>query len=455
MKAVVFRLSMPRYALGRLLGHRFPSLYYGPLSCVSCREVPEPVLPGPEWVKIRPILAGVCGTDMAAVTLKSSPSLSPFSSFPAVMGHEVVGRVVEVGEKAREAVRPGPAGAIRCLEPGQRVVVDAFLPCAVRSIEPPCPSCARGEPYVCQNMAEGATAPAILFGFSRDLPGSWSEAMVAHRTQVFPVPDEVSDERAVLVEPFSIALRAVTRLITGVSDNGPWAGTVGTRPVLDLDPPPEKVLIIGAGTVGLLVLAAIKLLKWRTHVTIIARHGFQGAMAMEFGADAIYGSGGNGRGALAAAREITKAKAYRPILGREVLTGGFDAVFDCVGSARSLDDALRVARPGGTIVLVGTAGQIAGLDWTFVWAKELKILGSVGYGMIPEAVAAVEPAGTSAGLLIHTHELALRLMAENPGFRLEKLITHRFPLREYREGIRMNLGRGRRRGGTLKTVFYP
>ena len=103
MRAIVFDLSLPRYALGKAFGKQVPSLYWGPLSCVSLREVPEPPLRGPAWATIAVEATGFCGSDLAAVMLKMSPAMSPFSSFPAVLGHEIFGRLREVGAEARAA----------------------------------------------------------------------------------------------------------------------------------------------------------------------------------------------------------------------------------------------------------------------------------------------------------------------------------------------------------------
>src|SRR5438270_785481 len=92
MRGIVFDISLARYALAKALGKQLPSLYWGPLSCLSLREVAEPPLRGPAWAKIAVDAAGFCGSDLATVLLKMSPALTPFSSFPAVLGHEIFGR---------------------------------------------------------------------------------------------------------------------------------------------------------------------------------------------------------------------------------------------------------------------------------------------------------------------------------------------------------------------------
>jgi threonine dehydrogenase-like Zn-dependent dehydrogenase len=364
---------------------------------------PKP-LPGPDWVRLRPRLCGVCGSDMSMLTNRSSPALMPFTSFPVVPGHEIVADVVEVGASA--------AG----LAQGQRVVVNPLISCQMRGLDP-CPSCQRGETGLCTRAAEGDLSPGMLIGFCRDLPGGWSEEMIAHRSQVFPVPDGLSDDVAVLVEPLSVAMHAVIK-----------------QP-----PPPEsRVLIIGSGTIGLLVLSALRLLGHTCHVTVLAKHPIQVQTAEKLGADLVLKGGKAGDAAI----QVTGAKRYKPLRGRHVYAGGFDWVYDCVGSARSLDDSLRVAGPRGHVILVGCAGQIPHLDCTFIWARELQVTGCYVYAC--EHTLEGQP---------HTFDVALRVLAERPDFPVADLVTHRIPLGQWREAMRVNLQHGQY--GAIKTVFDP
>lgn len=379
---------------------------------------------------------------------KNSPALSPFVSFPAVLGHELVGRVVEL---------PAPAvmGANGPLRVGDRVVVDPALGCRARGLDP-CPACRRGEAYLCERSADGTISPGMILGFCRDLPGSWAEEMVAPAEQVFRVPDEVSSERAVLVEPFSIGLRAVLRgLQLANGENGDGAGSGGSDGSggggRELSPR-LQVLIIGGGTIGLTTLAAIHLLGVEggidAGVTVLARHRFQRELALELGATRVVA---NGTELVRTATEILDVRTFRPVIGPPVYTGGFDLVFDCVGSRQTIDQALRLTRAGGRIVLVGAAGELPGLDWTFVWTRELTIIGSYGYGVeyrlaavAPSLAAAVAPAP-------HTFAVALELLRRHPGYPLERLVTHRFPLSEWRQALATNVCHGPHRA--VKSVF--
>ncbi|MBI4497123.1 MAG: alcohol dehydrogenase catalytic domain-containing protein [Chloroflexi bacterium] len=408
VQSLCYRLSVPTYLAARAADRWFPGvLASGWVPGLTAIRTERHPLPGPEWLRLRPLLCGICGSDLAVLTGRSSPALSPFVSFPAVLGHEIVAQVSEVG-----AAVPG-------VQPGDRVVVDPFISCTVRGLDP-CPSCCRGEPSLCTHAAEGALAPGMLIGYCRDLPGGWSEEMVAHRTQLFRVPPTVPDPLAVLIEPLSVGLHAVLKL-------PPATGS--------------RVLILGGGTVGLCVLAALRLLARPCHVTVVARYPFQAHLASTLGADGVVLEGpGAGRSVGDAAVQRAGARVYQPLRGRPVYAGGFDWVYDCVGSPDSLDGSLRVAGPRGRVVLVGCAGEIPRLDWSFVWARELHITGSYGYGREPSLEGGP-----------HTFAVALRLVEEHPSYPLADLVTHRFPLARWREAIRVSLRR--RQYESVKTVF--
>ncbi|MEA2524385.1 MAG: hypothetical protein QOF73_1612 [Thermomicrobiales bacterium] len=402
MKAIRYNFSIPNFLAVRAADLLpLPILDSGRIPGLSEIEAPPRELPGPEWVRLKPRLCGVCGSDISMLKNTSSPAMSPFVSFPVVPGHEIVADVAEVGKAAGNVAV------------GQRVVVNPVISCEMRGLVP-CRSCASGQPGLCTSAAEGKLAPGMLLGFCRDLPGGWSEEMIVHRSQVIAVPEALSDATAVLVEPFSVAVHAV----------------------LKAPPEPEsKVLIVGAGSIGLLVLAALRLLGNTAHVTVLARHPIQEEMARRFGADVVL----RGTGAGDAATQVTGAKRYKPIKGKPVYAGGFDWVYDAVGSARSVDESLRVAGPHGRVVLVGCAGELPHLDLSFVWARELQITGCYVYGQEPSCEGA------------HTFEVAMRLLSERPDFPLGDLVTHTVPLADWREAMRLSLQRGHH--GAIKVVF--
>lgn len=403
MRALQYRFSIPNFVAVRA-ADRLPLrvLERGSIPGLTEISPQSRPLPGPEWLRLKPILSGICGSDISMLLNRGSPALTPFISFPLVPGHEIVGRVRETGPEVDN------------LTTGQRVVVMPVINCQMRGLDP-CPACARGEPGVCERTAEGSLSPGMLLGFCGDIPGGWSEEMVVHRSQVFPLPDTIPDTTAVLIEPFSVAIHAVLR-----------------------DPPPDnaRVLIIGSGSIGLLVLAALRLLGKHCDVTVLARHPEQVRLAGMFGATRVL----KGISAGQAAQDVVGARRYKPIKGGYSYAGGFDWVFDCAGSKRSVDESLRVAGPQGHVVMVGCAAEMSHIDLTFIWARELTITGCYVYGR--ESSLPGEP---------HSFEVAIDLLGKRPDFGLGEMVTHTIPLSDWKRGIQTILDR--KGAGAIKVVY--
>ena len=310
MEAIQYMKSVPRYLMVRMLGGRWARLRTGPLSCIRLAEVPEPELPAPEWVRIRPRLSGVCGSDLATISAKGSPYFSPFVSCPFVFGHEVVGETME----------------------GARVVIEPSLSCTVRGLEP-CHQCAVGNYGNCEQITKGVISAGIQTGYCRDTGGGWSRSLVAHPFQVHSVPEGLSDEEAVLIEPFACALHAALR---GRPEDG------------------ATVLVMGCGSIGLLTIAALRAVGSRCRIVAVARYPHQEEAAQRLGADEVLGAG---RDLYSAICKATGAERHQPELGKPVLVGGAEVVFDCVGSATAIDDALRFTRAKGDDGAGGDAGH--------------------------------------------------------------------------------------------------
>lgn len=387
MKAITFSAPIPTYLTTLLAGKVNDALYVGPHACTRLTDMDVPALPGDRWVRVRTRMGGICGSDLNVITLKASPSTSPFSSFPFVIGHENVGEVVEVGPAARTA------------RVGERVVVNPLLCCEPRAVDPPCSACAAGHHSRCAHFTDGALAPGMLIGTTRGLGGSWGEMFVAHEAQLVRVPDSVTDEEAVLVEPFACSVHAVRSAMPS---------------------PGESVLVIGAGSIGLLTVAALKALAPSCHVTVLARHPFQAEHATRLGAEHIAFARGD---YLAGLAEAGGTRLLKPIIGKPVGVGGFDRTFICIGGARATDDAMRITRAGGTLVLLGNSAKMDGIDWTPLWLKELTLRGSLCYGLHRHVSPAVDAFREAANLI------ATR------GGELKPLMTHVYPLAEYRAAL--------------------
>lgn len=406
MKAVVYDFTIPKYIAAKALGKRIPSLYYGKPSALEMREVEEPELPGTDWLKMKPIYSGVCGSDMGAIFYKTSPALTPFNSFPSVLGHEVVGIVIEVGSSVRE------------VKAGQRIVIDPYIACEVRGQVPLCPACSEGLHSLCRYKGGSDNfGPGMILGFSKDLPGGWSEAMVIHESMAIPIPDTITDKVAAMFEPLSVGLHAVLR-------QPPISG--------------ENVFVIGGGMIAYTVIAAIRLLGIDCHITHLSLLPYQKEMGLKLGADVALTSRKELEDFMLTLPETT---IHKPVIGKDVYLGGFDGIYDCIGSQGSLDDALRMASGRGKVTLVGCAGEMKKLDWTFVWANELSVLGTHAYSK-KELWKGNEQS---------TQELLIDLIEHNKSYPLEQLVTHEYTLNQYEEAIVANLDRGKYQ--SIKTLF--
>jgi threonine dehydrogenase-like Zn-dependent dehydrogenase len=377
IRALEYQPSLPRLVASRVLRRAAPG-------ALRLRQSPISRRPSPEWVSVRPRLSGICGSDQALLGGQVSPYLGALTSGPFVLGHEVVGDVLT-----------GP-------NRGARVVVEPALGCHVRGIEPPCAECLEGRYALCQNTVSGTISAGLQTGYCRDTGGGWSEGLVAHERQLHSVPDSLADEDAVLVEPLACALHAVRE----------------TNPA-----PSSHVAVIGAGTIGLLVLATLRALAPGTQVTCAAKYESQKLQALRFGADHVTTPDQVARDAA----RITRSRRIVAPLGHEFLLGGFDAVLDCVGSAASLRTAIEIARPRGKVMLVGMPGGVR-IDLSLAWQRELEVRGVYAYR--------------------NDFADALRLAGEiRPG----RLIADGWPLRDYRRAL-AEAPRGAR-VGRPKTVF--
>ena len=400
MRSIYVERIMAKMLAVKALGGIWPGVVWSPLSPTRVADLHEPTLPGPRWVKVRNLQGAICASDLSVLFVHVDPAVGP-AALPGnqriYLGHEAVCRVVEVGE-----------GVMR-VKPGDRVIMNtSLLPqsCLGQGIEPVCRFCAQGNYALCEN--QGAIHKAAGVG------GGWGDGFTAHESEIDPVPDDLSDDQATLVEPASVALHAVLR-----------------RP----PSPGDKVLVVGAGIIGLLTGQAARAICPDCHLTVLAKHPYQVEMARRLGADEIIGRG-NG---YEAAASITGAKHYTSMMNKGMLLGGFDVIYDCVGSSTTLEDSLRWARAEGTVVLVGVAFRRLQVDLTPIWYQHVDLIGSVAHGV-----------DEWQGRRRRTFDWTIDLMRAG---RLggEGLITHRFPFDQYRRAVATATSKAR--SGAIKVVF--
>lgn len=363
MKALRFERKAAKFAAAGIAGRLAPGKAAG-VGPLRLADVDEPDLPGDEWVRLRPRLAGICGSDLSTIDGRSSRYFDPIVSFPFVPGHEVVGD----------------------LDDGTRAVLIPVLSCAIRGIDPPCPACAAGRTNHCGRLAYGHLEPGLQSGFCSDTGGGWSSSMVAHPSQILPVPEGLADEAAVMVEPTACAAHAARKVAA--------SGPLGT------------VAVIGTGTLGLLTIAALRAEATIGTLLATGKYPHQKSLATALGADRV-----------AAPREL--ARLVRSITGAFVLddgqlTDGVDLVIDCVGSSESLAQALRVLAPGGEVLVVGMPGHTT-LDLTSLWHRETSIRGCYAY---------TRDDFDAALSLVTAADLGRLVSATYPLARYEDAITH-------------------------------
>lgn len=381
-----------KLALARLAGSVAPinAVRLSPLDLVS---IEAPALPGPGWTRVHPLLTGICGSDLSLVEGRASTYFLDWVSFPFVPGHEIVAATDE----------------------GRRVVVEPVLGHASRGLPLPFPEAAPGDGDDYAHLVGGSLEPGIQTGFCCSTGGGWSTQLIAHESQLHDVPDDLSDESAVLVEPLAGGVHAALATWPMVRR----ASERGETPV---------VAVLGAGTMGLAAIIGLRRHVPGVRIVVGARYPHQQALARAFGADVVVSDG-----------EL--ARAVRREVGCHVvgdyLSSGAHATIDAVGNSASIADSLRFTRPRGTIVLLGMPASVE-VDLTGLWHRETAIVGAYTYGTetMPD------------GRRRRTFELAIEDARSLP---VDRLLSATYRLDDYEDALAHAATAGRR--GAVKIAF--
>jgi threonine dehydrogenase-like Zn-dependent dehydrogenase len=383
--------SVPKTMIGKAAGGRIPMLLTGVAAPLRLVTLDPPRVDKPGWARLRVRLAGICGSDLGMLSGRTSLYFSSVVSLPFVPGHEVVAELVDdCGD----------------LPAGTRVVIDPVLACEARGVEP-CEACAAGATNRCSRVTVGDVSAGLQTGFCHDTGGGWSEQLTAHRSQLHPVPDGISDEQALLAEPVACAVRTAAR--------------AGVRPG-------DRVLVSGAGLVGLLATHALRELTEAGEILVVAKHPHQREWALELGATEVVSPGE----VLRRVRRATGAFHLEPEYSTPYLLGGVDLAVDAVGSTGSLETALHATRAGGRVVL---SGMPAKADLSAAWFRELEVVGSYASARADDAFGR-----------------ALAMVGHDAVARLAKTVTP-YPLHRWREALDHAHSAGRL--GTVKVAFSP
>ncbi len=407
MKALVFGVPPDPPANPPEAG--FPLLEALHRTPTDLRELPAPEPLRPDWVVATTRLCGICGSDSKQVLMDwgenqgANPMLD-FISLPQVLGHEVIATIDTLG--------PAASG----LEVGDRVVLNPWLSCGPRGIKPICPACEVGDLSLCWSFAEGTIAPGIHTGLSKDATGGFAERLPAHDSMWFKVPTGVSDEAAVLADPFAVSLHGITR-----------------------NPPPQagRVLVYGAGALGITATAILRTLYPSVEVMVVARFPAQAAMARGLGAETV----GH------APREVLeRGAAWSGAVLRGVggdglpmaFPGGIDVVYDTVGKPESMAVAVNLLKARGTLVKLGVHGSGAWESFP-LYFKEIKLVGSNAFGI-------EEVEGERRHGILHYFDLV-----ESGRVSLDAMLTHTFSLEAWRDAF--SALATQERSGAIKVAF--
>src|SRR5437588_5769811 len=382
----------------KLLGLIWRGAYFSSFAPLQVQNLPRQPLPASNWVRVRNSLAGIVGSDLKLIFVDGDYSVAPVAlpnhnrSYP---GHEVVGEVIEVGDDVRH------------LHVGDRVVLQYGPNCITAGVQEPCRSCASGHYDLCEYGELPGPQP---------IGGGWSEEMLLHEQQLFRLPTDINDMQGVLLEPSAVAVHAVLRHVPQGQD---------------------RVLIIGAGTIGLLILQVVRALAPDAEVSVMARHAFQIEQAARLGAHIIYP-----KDSYREVQRATGAKLYRGMWGNKMLLGGYDVIYDSVGNTQTTHDSLRWARAGSTVVMVGLNLHRMQLDLTPIWYQEINLIGTMGHSIETWPIDSSERKST--------FEVTTALI-QNKKILPDKLITHSFPLNSYRDALMTAADKDRNHA--IKVVF--
>lgn len=307
-------------------------------------QVPEV---GPNDVLIKIKKSSICGTDVHIYKWDNWAQKNV--PVPLVVGHEYVGTVAATGSEARH------------LKIGQRVSGEGHLVCGH------CRNCRAGKRHLCPNT--------VGIGYHR--AGSFAEYFVLPASNVFPIPDDISDDLAAIFDPFGNAVHTA----------------------LSFDLTGEDVLITGAGPIGIMAVAICRHVGAR-HVVITDINPYRLDLAKKMGATR--------------AVNVMEEK-IEDVMKSIGMTEGFDVVLEMSGAESAFQDMLRVTRNGAKIALLGIPSKDIAIDWNKIIFKGLELKGIYGREMYET-----------------WYKMTSMLQS---GLDLSPVITHRFHIDDFQKGF--------------------
>ena len=383
MKTIVFEGKILKIGMIQVLSKITKKAYHFKVSPIKFLKIKGDKLPNENYVKVKNILSGICGSDMTFYTCKQGPSTA-FLPMPCskitYLGHETIGEVVEVGNNVTN------------FQVGDRVTMHKYMACCdIKGIETHCEKCKEGNYAICENYGEPSKINQIV-------GAGFGDYYYAPQGQLLKVPNEITNEQAVLIEPFAVSLHSVLKCVP--KDN-------------------DKVLVVGAGMIGLGIIQFVKVLNPNCKVYVMEKNANKHDFAKKLGADEIL-AGDNYK----AVAKATNAKLYQKGKNKMII-GGFDIIYDTVSKGTLFNDTLRWLKAQGNLVKVGYQMTKTKFDETPIWWQGLNIVGCDSHGM-----------EDYNGKKISTFEMVVDLMKQRKLI-TDGFITHKFNLTDYKKAFKL------------------
>jgi L-gulonate 5-dehydrogenase len=312
---------------------------------IVIEERPMPVIKSPTEVLIKVKAGGICGSDVHIYHGTSS-----VATYPRVIGHEIVGEVIETG------------GAVTGFSIGNRVIMDPVISCGT------CYQCRIGRRNVCGKLQVRSV----------HVDGGYQEYIVVPQESIYHIPDNLSWEEAVMIEPFTIAEQVCSRAQIVTED---------------------VVFIMGAGPVGLSILKRVKMSGATCFVSDIMENKLD--YARQYGADVT----------INAAKVDVKEEILRLTNGN-----GATVVIDAVCSTRSFEQTLTYVCSAGRVITLGFSKEPSAINQLSITAREIDVRGS----------------------RLHNNKFPVVIKYFRSGeLQVKDMITHRYPFTEIHEALRL------------------
>jgi len=306
---------------------------------IEISETTNPQLGGNE-VLIKPIYVGICGSDVSLFMGHRTPS-----AYPLIPGHEVVGHVAAVGDNVTK------------IAVGQRVIVEPNYICGM------CTYCRAGRGNICPNKKSlGVT-----------ISGCFAEQFVAPVEFVWSVPDTVSDEDAVTIEPLAVSLHALWQSGAQIGDT---------------------VAVIGCGSTGLLLIQAAVSQGMR----VFAHDKLESKIEM--------------------ARQLGAQVNQSPDISELWRHEGVTSIFECAGATATVELALNAVPRGGQVILLGLSSSQASFTPLKFVREELRVSGSIIYNHPTDFARTIA-------------------LVEKKILSPKKIVSHRFPFKEISHALQL------------------